>query len=236
MMLSAVLAACGGESEDATTPANTTPEAPATTTKAPVTTTASIDGVTTTDDPAATKEPETGDEAPVVTDAPDTTPDPDATTNLPDEPETPDVPDTPEKTVLEWYDNNGDQGVFYEISVNADGTTKVAYTKETYDDALANYGYAGYSWVNMAADISEAYTNQTKLVMKVQGVAGKTVLIKPFDSQSFEKTVTFDGSEQTVTFTLNNVSATASRVIIIFGDGGAVDTSGEFTILDAYFE
>ena len=234
MMLSAVLAACGGESEDATTPANTTPEAPVTTTKAPVTTTASIDGVTTTDDPAATKEPENGDNTPETTDAPNTTPDPDATTNLPDEPETPDVPDTPEKTVLEWYDNNEGLGKqYYDITVNADGSVHVAYTKQTAAEAESSWGY---SWANMAADISEAYTDQTKLVLKVQGTAGKTILVKPFDSQTFEQTVTFDGSEQTVTITLNNVPADAARSIIIFGEGGAVDTSGEFTILDAYFE
>ncbi len=224
MILSAVLVACGGENEDATTPANTTPEAP-------VTTTAAIVGVTTTEDPNGTKAPETDGNTPVVTDDGDTTPDPDATTNLPDEPETPDVP---EHTALEWYDNNEGLGKqYYNITVNADGTVHVAYTKQTAEEAESSWGY---SWVNMAADISEAYTGQTKLVLKVQGTAGKTILVKPFDNQTFEQTVAFDGSEQTVTIALNNVPVDAARSIIIFGEGGAVDTSGEFTIIDAYFE
>ncbi|MBQ8383082.1 MAG: hypothetical protein IJX47_07765 [Clostridia bacterium] len=251
LMLTAVLAACGGETT-VTTSADTTTDTPVTTTKAsvtttmtPVTTTGAVGGVTTTEDPTGGNVPETDGNTPETTDDGSNTPTPEVTTNAGGSEETPEVttgnegvenPDVPEQTALVWYDNNGDQGTYYEITVNADGATEVSYTKETYDDALAQYGYAGYSWVNMAADISEVYTDQATFVIRVQGEAGKTLLIKPFDNQSFEQTVNLDGSVQTFTFTLNNVPADAARSIIIFGDGGAVDTSGEFTILDAYFE
>ncbi|MBQ8287543.1 MAG: hypothetical protein IJX76_02085 [Clostridia bacterium] len=249
LMLTAVLAACGGEAT--TTLKNNTTDGGSvdstvstTTTKAPVTTTGAVEGVTTTADPDGSKVPETDGNTPETTDGGNDTPIPGGTTNLPDEPETPEVtttekvepetPEVPEKTALTWYDNNEGLGKqYYDITVNADGSVHVAYTKQTAAEAESSWGY---SWANMAADVSEVYTDQTKLVLKVQGTAGKTILVKPFDNQTFEKTVTFDGSVQTVTITLNNVPGDAPRSIIIFGDGGAVDTSGSFTILDAYFE
>lgn len=136
---------------------------------------------------------------------------------------------------LSWVDNNGEAMTYYEITANDDGSTHVVYTMETYADALANYGYAGYSWVNMAADVSEFYNGQTKFVMKIKGLAGDTVLIKPFDDQNLEQTITFDGSEQVIEFDLTGVSDPASTYIILFGAAGACDASGEFDIISAGF-
>lgn len=135
---------------------------------------------------------------------------------------------------LAWADNNGDT-TYYEITANDDGSTHVVYTMETYDDAFANYGYGGFSWVNMAADVSEYYNGQTKFVMKVKGLAGDNLLIKPFDDQALEQTITFDGSEQVVEFDLTGVSDPASKYIILFGAGGVCDASGEFDIISAGF-
>lgn len=135
---------------------------------------------------------------------------------------------------LAWADNNGDT-TYYEITANDDGSTHVVYTMETYDDAFAHYGYGGFSWVNMAADVSEYYNGQTKFIMKVKGLAGDNLLIKPFDDQALEQTITFDGSEQVVEFDLTGVSDPASTYIILFGAGGVCDASGEFDIISAGF-
>ncbi len=224
-MTIATLASCGSDSEGTTTaakssntpvnssatttsdkPATTTSSKPATTTNGtPDTTTASTPATTTVSTPATT----TGN----------------------------DQPDTPAKaSITGWADNNEEDGnVYYEITANSDGTVKVDYTKEDYDYAANRYGYAGFSWVNMKVDISDVYTGQSKLVLKIKGESGKSLLIKPFDDQAYEKTMNFDGTEQELTIDLNNVKADANKVIIMFGDGGATDSTGTFTILEAYF-
>ncbi len=244
MISVSILAACAAEEGETTTPASNVTTV---TTPAPVITT--TEGNTDPETPdVTTTQGNTDPETPEVTTTEGNT-DPETpevtTTEGNTDPETPEVtttegntdsetPEVPEKTVLTWYDNNEQLGKqYYDITVNADGSVHVAYTKQTAAEAESSWGY---SWANMAADISEVYTDQAFFVIKVQGTAGKTILVKPFDSQSYEKTLTFDGTEQTFTFELKNVPATAAKSIIIFGEGGAVDTSGEFTILDAYFE
>lgn len=244
----ATLASCGSDSAETTTakkndtPINTTADqttsenkgtttAPQTTNSAETTSGAQTTGEAPETTPATTD----GEAAPST---PATTEGEGETTTKPETSESQAVPSTPETpdvaSVTGWVDNNGDD-VSYEITVNADGTVKVSYTKEDYASAEAKYGYAGFSWVNMKADISESYTGQSKLVMKIKGESGKSLLIKPFDDQAFEKTMNFDGSEQEITIELNNVKADANKVIILFGDGGATDTTGEFTIIEAYF-
>lgn len=196
----------------ATTSGAQTTEEPATTTAEPATTTA--DPATTTAEPATT-----------TTESATTT-----------EQNEGNDPETAEKAFITvWEDNNGDD-VFYEITTNEDGTVTVDYTKEDYASAEARYGYAGASWVNMKADISEIYNGQTKLVLKIKGESGKSLLIKPFDDQYFEKTLDFDGNEQTIELDITEPYDDADLVIIFFGDGGATDVSGTFTIIEAYLE
>lgn len=207
LTLTAMLAACGGESED-TTAASTTETPATTTTKAPDTTTT-----------AATTTGKTPDTDPEVT-----------TTEGNGDINTPEVNQN-----LTWYDNNGDQGTFYVITDGENGAVNVSYTMETAAEAEATNGYPGWSWVNMAADVSEAYDGQTKFVMKIKGEAGDVLWIKPFDDQAFEQTITLDGSEQTITFNIGSAQP-ANLKIIIFGGGAKPDTSGEFTIVSAYFE
>lgn len=153
-------------------------------------------------------------------------------------------PDTPEPTgtpIDNWLDNNQEDPyypggkTFYEITKNEDGSFTVDYTKEPASECEAHYGYAGTdSWANMKADISEIYTGQTKLVMKVKGESGRSLMIKPFDSTDYQQTLTFDGTDQEITLDLSNPPADANKVIILFGDGGAADVTGTFTILEAY--
>lgn len=151
------------------------------------------------------------------------------------EPEPVVVPEKPADALpFNWVDNNGDT-VYYEITTQEDGSVKVNYTTESYADALANYGYAGYSWVNMAADVSESFTGQTELVLKLQGTAGETILIKPFDDGNLEETIIFDGTVQEIVMDVSGAVSPDSTYIIIFGSAGATDAVGEFTILDAYF-
>ena len=154
------------------------------------------------------------------------------TTEKTEEPDAPKVYDN-----LEWYDNNGDQGTYYVITEGENGGVDVVYAMESYDDAAAHYGYEGWSWVNMAADISNEFNEtHTTFVLVVQGTAGETILVKPLDCQPLEKTVTFDGSVQTITFDVTNVTGDNAPYIIIFGAGGKPDAAGEFTIYGAYFE
>lgn len=150
-------------------------------------------------------------------------------------PETSEVPTKPEDAVaLDWFDNNGDIA-YYEIDKQDDGTVRVSYTKESYEDAAQKYGYAGYSWVNMAADMAVAFENQSTLVFKVQGTAGEKLLIKPFDDQKYEKTIVFTGEVQVIELDVSSVSAVESTYLILMGAAGATDVSGEFTIIDTYF-
>lgn len=147
---------------------------------------------------------------------------------------------TPEKpadaVAFTWEDNNTAMGqVFYEITAQDDGSVKVNYTTESYADALANYGYAGYSWVNMAANVAEIFDGQTKLILKVQGTEGESILVKPFDDSNLQETVTFDGNVQEFVLDVSGAIDPASTYIIIFGAAGATDAAGEFTIVDAYF-
>lgn len=204
------LASCGSGDGDSTT-ASTTTSAATTTTAS----TTESDSTTTT---AGTEN------------------NPDVTTGDPDtEPSTPPSSDDPDEELgnLTWEDNN--DTLRYEITVNDDGSVSVSYTKEPASESMERYGYEGASWANMKADISEAYTGQSKLVMKVQGTAGQNLMIKPFDDAAYQQVLNFDGSEQEITIDLNNVSDDAQMVIIMFGNSGDPDVSGEFTILESGF-
>ncbi|MGM9637820.1 MAG: hypothetical protein ACI3YK_07555 [Eubacteriales bacterium] len=201
------LVSCGsGEGDDTTTEATTTNTAATTTSEAATTTT------------------EGTEEEPDVT-----------TGDTNSEPSAPASSDDPAEELgnLTWVDNN--DTLRYEITVNDDGSVSVSYTKEPASESMERYGYAGASWANMKADISEAYTGQSKLVMKVQGTAGQNLMIKPFDDAAYQQVLNFDGSEQEITIELNNVSDDAQMIIILFGNSGDPDVSGEFTILESGF-
>jgi len=59
----------------------------------------------------------------------------------------------------------------------------------------------------------------------VQGTNGKTLLVKPNDSNTLQQTVTFDGTEQTFTYTANAFSK-----LLLFAEPGVASGTGTFTI------
>lgn len=122
----------------------------------------------------------------------------------------------PLSVVSGWEPNSGDSPVVYTITDNLDGTFTVDYTKT-----------ASQEWVFM---INIFDTNKViglnTLTIVVQGTVGKTLLIKPNDSNAMEQMITFDGTEQTFTYT-----ATGFTKLLLFAEGGTPGVTGSFDII-----
>jgi len=78
---------------------------------------------------------------------------------------------------------------------------------------------------NFTPEEAEGYNT---LVLTLDGVAGKTVLVKPNDQGSLERIVTFGDKPVTII-----VSAESFTTVLIFAEPGTADVSGQFTILNA---
>ena len=96
--------------------------------------------------------------------------------------------------------------------------TTVTWTKE-----------AGQAWAFIKNEFGANLANHNTITMTVRGTIGQQLIIKPNDKSAFEQTVTFDGTAQTVVFTLTE----APVKVLIFVDpiGGAL--TGSFEILEA---
>jgi len=112
-----------------------------------------------------------------------------------------------------WAEN--DAGT-YAITDNGDGTFTVDYTKTASQT---------YVFMINTFDVDEVFGRNT-LTITVQGEVGKTLLIKPNDSGAMEELITFDGTEQTFTYT-----ATGFTKILLFAEGGTAGVSGSFDII-----
>jgi hypothetical protein len=112
-----------------------------------------------------------------------------------------------------WVQNDPDT---YAIVVNPDKSVTVNYTKT-----------AQQTWVFMINnfDAGKAAGLNT-LTIQVQGVDGKTLLLKPNDSGPLEQLITFDGTVQTFTFT----AASGFSKMLLFAEGGTAGVTGTFTI------
>lgn len=124
-----------------------------------------------------------------------------------------------------WYDN-GD-GVY---TVTKTGSAfNVAYSKGT------------STWATVKAIVTGDLSQMNKLVLKLQGTEGKTVLVKPYDLGALEKTVTFTGEEQTVEIeitaaAISGVDWTKDNNVFIFAEPGTADAEGSFKINDMTFK
>lgn len=113
-----------------------------------------------------------------------------------------------------WVQNDPDT---YAITVNTDKTVTVNYTKT-----------AQQTWVFMINEFDAGkVAGLNTLTVQVQGVAGKTLLLKPNNSGPMEVLITFDGTVQTFTFT----SATGFSKLLLFAEGGTAGVTGTFTIV-----
>lgn len=113
-----------------------------------------------------------------------------------------------------WVDN-GDN--VYNLAVEA-GKTTVNYTKG-----------AGNSWSTMKYTFTQNIANHNLITFVLKGTAGKTILIKLNNNNLYETTVTFTGSEQTVTIPLK---ATLTDVLI-FAEPNTASVTGSFEIISA---
>jgi len=113
-----------------------------------------------------------------------------------------------------WVDNDG--GIYTFID-NA-GVVTVDYTKT-----------AGQEWAFIKAVFAENLLNHDTIELVVQGTIGEQLLIKPNDNGAYEQTITFDGTQQTITFILGDKPVN----ILIFVDPINGSLSGSFDIISA---
>ena len=113
-----------------------------------------------------------------------------------------------------WVDNDG--GIY--TFTPTDGKNVVSYTKT-----------AGQEWAFMKYTFEDNLANHNTITMVVKGTIGAQLIIKPNDSGAYEQTVTFDGTEQTFTFTLT----TAPMNVLIFVDPINGSLTGTFEIVSA---
>ncbi|MFA5006899.1 MAG: hypothetical protein WC509_05500 [Candidatus Izemoplasmatales bacterium] len=113
-----------------------------------------------------------------------------------------------------WIDNDGGIFTFTRIA----DATRVEWNKPVVND-----------WQFFKNTFTDNLANHNTITMVVQGTVGQQILIKPNDKQAFEKTVTFDGTAQTVTFTLTE----APLFVIVFADPFNHGLTGTFDILSA---
>ena len=113
-----------------------------------------------------------------------------------------------------WVDNDG--GIF--TFTRVDGSTNVAWNKPVTND-----------WQYFKNTFTDNLANHNTITMVVQGTIGQEILIKPNDKWYLEQKVTFDGTEQTVTFTLEETPL----FVIIFADPFLHALTGDFDIISA---
>jgi len=112
-----------------------------------------------------------------------------------------------------WVDNGGDMYSFATV----EGKNVVTYNK------------VDGPWNNIKYTFVDNLANHNTLTFVVKGTAGKTITIKPNDVQAYERTITFDGTEQTVVFTL----PVAPTHVIIFAELAVGTAAGSFEIISA---
>jgi hypothetical protein len=111
---------------------------------------------------------------------------------------------------------SGDAGV-YTFTDDTTGTI-VDYTKAT-----------GQEWSYMSNVFDPTLSaGFNTLTITVQGTSGDSILLKPNDDNNLQQTITFDGTEQTFTF-----SADSFTKMLIFADPGNAPSTGTFTITAA---
>ena len=102
------------------------------------------------------------------------------------------------KTIKNWYD--GGNGV-YTVTEQTGGKFKVDVNK-----------VIGSEWAAVISYIhGDALKTMKSFKMVLKGEAGKTVLVKPFDANSLEKSVTFTGEEQEVVVDIASYAADTAR-------------------------
>jgi hypothetical protein len=111
----------------------------------------------------------------------------------------------------------------------------------TYTDTLYDFTYADEvltvdwdrgtdnAWNLVKYAFPEFLGNHNAIVLTVQGTAGVQIIVKPNDNSSFEKTITFDGTEQTFVFQMGVTPLS----LLIFVDPIANSATGSFDILQA---
>ncbi|MFA7106717.1 MAG: hypothetical protein WC154_05400 [Candidatus Izemoplasmatales bacterium] len=117
--------------------------------------------------------------------------------------------------LYEFEENDPDT---YEQTILSDGSVQVDYTK-----AVAQ------EWVFMRANfLPEMAIGKNTMTLVISGTEGLTVLLKPNDLGTLEKTVTFDGTEQTIV-----INADTFTSLLIFAEAGTASVSGSFIIHSA---
>ncbi len=111
-----------------------------------------------------------------------------------------------------WIDNSGDD--LYTFTKEA-GIVTINYERTN-----------AQVWEFIKLEFTEDLSSYNVLEMIVKGEAGKQIIIKPNDDGAYEKTITFDGTNQTVTFELDNVL----ERILIFVDPLEGSLTGSFEI------
>ncbi len=134
------------------------------------------------------------------------------------------ITDTNRKITQGWH--GLDVGV-YEIT--ADGTAFNVHYKKTSD-----YNFLRV-WVK-----GNAIANMKSVTFTISGTAGKTILLKPFDSNDLQKTPTFSGNEDKVTIDISSYVAGktfADKVpfLIAIEPGIATNPEGDFRIISVEF-
>ncbi len=110
-----------------------------------------------------------------------------------------------------WVVN--DAGTYTLVS-NVDGSITVTYATTSYQFMINTFD-------------AEEVLGLNTLTVVVQGTAGKTLLIKPNDSNALEQVITFDGTEQTFTFT----AAGFVKLLLFTEPGSASLVEGTFTLV-----
>jgi len=105
----------------------------------------------------------------------------------------------------------------YDVTM-VDGVAEIDYTKG-----------AGQQWAFMKADFALLdTTGYNTLTLTVDGVSGKTILVKPNDNGALEQSITFGDDPVTIT-----VITSEFNNIIIFAEPNVENVSGSFEILEA---
>ncbi len=117
----------------------------------------------------------------------------------------------PQDITTGWVVN--DAGT-YTLVENVDGSITITYATTSYQFIINNFN-------------ADAVLGLNTLTVTVQGTSGETLLIKPNDSNALEQKITFDGTEQTFTFT----STGFTKLLLFAAPGAPALTQGTFTLV-----
>lgn len=117
----------------------------------------------------------------------------------------------PQDITTGWLVN--DAGT-YTLVENVDGSITITYATTSYQFIINNFD-------------AEKVLGLNTLTVTVLGTSGETLLIKPNDSGALEQVVTFDGTEQTFTYT----STGFTKLLLFAAPGAATLTEGTFTLV-----